>query len=147
MLIAQQVSLSRKRTRLRAQAANAIEEVKRELYKTAVDIAIELVASYPPRDNVSYIRTYSLQNSWNVSQPEELSNGEIVVTIKNTAGTGEDGQANPNDPREYAQLVQDADHQLEIHEETGWPTIQEIQAEFARTQGNRVRGAINRSFR
>lgn len=139
LLVTQQVSLRNKRSQLRAQAANAMEEVRKELAKTTLEIVQELILSYPPElPDQKYVRTFTLMGSWEWRGPIDSPDGSVMFEITNAA-TDPDG-------RLYAALVQDEDNQVPVHQGR-WPTVQEIQEEYARTQSNRVRGAIQRAFR
>jgi hypothetical protein len=140
-LVRQQASLRHRESQLRARANNAMEEVKKALKVTADEIAAELVLSYPPElPDQKYRRTFTLMNSWEVGKVEESASGSISVEIKNTATDTSDGEERP-----YAVFVQDEEFQVEIHQER-WPTIQEIQKEFAEIQRQRVRAAIRRGL-
>lgn len=140
----QLTSLSRKQTKLRAIANNAIELVKQAQLETADHIVDDLKANYgTAAPGETYDRTGDMSESWEIHGPYETSNGNIQTDIEN--------HVTDKYSREYSGLVQGAGgeegSQTFRHEEAGWRSIDDIKDEHIREQTNRVRGAINRAGR
>lgn len=134
-----QSSLKSQRTQLKVKAEETMRDIRKQLGITVGEIIQELILSYPPElPDQKYVRTYELMGGWNYHGPIDEPDGSISFTITNNA----------TDPsgRVYAGLVQDENRQLLVHQGR-WPTVQEIQTEFAHAQTNRVRAAIRRGMR
>ena len=141
--VGQLTSLSKKRSRLRAIAANALDEVGRALEETADSVIADAVSNYDsaqPGEN--YQRTYNMAGSWTRSSAFTGPGGTVQVVITNFV-TDEYG-------RDYSGLVQ-GDRQTFRHSQAGWRTIGKtdwddgIASEHSHEQSNRVRAAINRA--
>jgi hypothetical protein len=140
----QLTSLSRKGTRLRAIANNAIELVKQAQEQVAENIVQDLKDNYATAEpGETYERTGDMGASWEIHGPYIAGNGNVQTDITNIV-TDSRG-------RHYSGLVQgptgEEGTQTFRHEEAGWRSIDDIKADHIREQTNRVRGAINRAGR
>lgn len=140
--VQQLTSLSRKQTRLRALANNAIDLVKQAQLETARHIVDDLKDNYSTAiPGETYERTGDMGASWEIHGPYETTNGNIQTDIENHV-TDKVG-------REYSGLVQgsggEEGSQTFRHEGAGWRSIDDIKDEHIREQTNRVRAAIRRA--
>lgn len=137
MIVAQQTSLTKKSTYLRALANNAIDLVSEVIEDIADEIIEDAVSNYESAaPGETYVRTGDLGRGWRRTKAIDTGR-EIVVEITN-AVTEREGKQRP-----YASLVQGLDR-TNRHEEAGWFTIFEIQQFHSHEQTNRVRAALRK---
>lgn len=137
-IVAQQASLTHKKSLLRAIARNAIPEVENALEDIADRAIAKAQENYETADEgATYERTFQMFNAWK-SSPATFTGGDVEVTILN------DAVELTRPWRHYSALVQ-GELQTFRHNGAGWNTIRDILTDLSHIQAARVREAIRRA--